>query len=214
LPVIQLEDTQLKDQTSTTLTFVLKQDKITVLFPLLQEGFQVAAKVGCDIRSLLCDQFGLMPDYLANRISTIFLNGKPLDDVASSVIKDGSTLALSAAMPGLVGATFRKAGVLAAFRGSITYQKEDDAPVTCHDGFVTMKLFNLLISEMGPLFLKRGIWVNGHVLREFLGMHQADVDSIFKELKKDGIDLTPHQIADLAWVTRDARFFLQATCEP
>jgi hypothetical protein len=72
LPVIQLKDTRLKDQTSTTLSFVLKQDKITVLFPLLQEGFQVAAKVGCDIRSLLCDQFGLMPDYLADRISTIF----------------------------------------------------------------------------------------------------------------------------------------------
>ena len=152
--------------------------------------------------------------YLADRISTIFLNGKPLDDVASAVIKDGSTLALSAAMPGLVGATFRKAGCLAAFRGSITYTNRDDASVTCHDGFVTMKLFNLLISEMGPLFLERGIWVNGQVLREFLGMHQADVHTLFKEFKKDGIDIPPHRIADLAWITRDARFFLQATCEP
>jgi len=77
-----------------------------------------------------------------------------------------------------------------------------------------MKLFNLLISEMGPLFLEHGIWVNGHVLREFLGMHQADVHTMFKELKKDGIDIPPYRIADLAWITHDARFFLQATCEP
>lgn len=187
---------------------------MSVLFPLLQEGFQVPAKVGCDIQSLLCDQFGLMPDYLADRISTIFLDGKPLDDVASAVIKDGATLALSAAMPGLVGATFRKAGCLAAFRGSITYTKRDEAPTTCHDGFVTMKLFNLLISEMGPLFLERGIWVTGYVLRDFFKMHQADVQTIFREIKKDGMDLTSHQIADLAWITRDARFFLKATNEP
>ena len=190
---------------------VLKPEKKSVLFPLFQEGFQVAAKVGCDIQTLLCDQFGLMPDYLANRITTIFLNGKPLDDVSSAVIPDGATLALSAAMPGLVGATFRKAGHLAAFRGSITYKKKDDAPTTCHDGFVTLKLFNLLISEMGPQFLERGIWVKGRVLRDFLDTHQADVHTIFKEFKKNGIDLAPHEISDLSWITDEARYYLQAT---
>ena len=33
------------------------------------------------------------------------LDGKPVDDIGSSFLHDGSTLALSAAMPGLVGAT-------------------------------------------------------------------------------------------------------------
>lgn len=202
------------DQPSTTLTMVLKQEKMSVLFPMLQEGFQVAAQVGCNIQRLLCDQFGLMPDYLANRISTIFLNGKPLDDAASAVVKDGSTLALSAAMPGLVGATFRKDGCLAAFRESITYQQEDDASATCHDGFVTIKLFNLLISEMGPLFLKRGIWVSGSDLRDVLGSHRSDIDTIFKKIEKNGAGIDPQQIADLEWMPLDARFFLQATCEP
>ena len=37
-------------------------------------------------------------------------------------------LALSAAMPGLVGATFRKSGCLATFRGSITYDGAADHP--------------------------------------------------------------------------------------
>ena len=203
----------MKDQTSTTLTLVLKQEKISVLFPLLQEGFQVTAKVGCDIQSLLCDQFGLMSDYLAHRISTIFLDGKPVDDVASAMVQDGATLALSAAMPGLVGATFRKAGCLASFRESITYQKEDEAPAACYDGFVTMKLFNLLINEMGPLFLERGIWVSGSDLRYVLRTHQSDMDTIFKKIEKDGNGLDPEQIADLEWIRPDARFFLQAVSE-
>lgn len=204
----------MNDQTSATLTFALKQDKISVFFPLLQQGFQVTTKVGCDIQSLLCDQFGLMPDYLSDRINTIFLNGKPVDDVTSAMIKDGATLALSAAMPGLVGATFRKAGCLASFRGSITYKKEDDAPAACHDGCITLKLFNLLISEMGPLFLERGIWISGRVLRDFLRTHQSDVYTIFKKIEKNGSDMGPEQIADLEWIAPDDRFFLQTIREP
>ena len=203
----------MKNEAVTTLKLVLKQNKMSALFPLLHEGFQVSASLGCDIQRLLCDQFGLAPDYLSDRISTIFLDGKPLDDVATAVIRDGSTLALSAAMPGLVGATFRKAGCLAAFRGSITYTQKDDDRETGHDGFVTIKLFNLLISEIGPLFLARGIWVNGHVLEEFFEIHRSDAPMIFKKLEKDGSDLLPHEIVDPGWIKGDTHYFVQVTCE-
>lgn len=197
-------------QMSTKISFVLKQNKISVFFPLLQKGFQVSAKVGCNIQTLLCDQFGLMPDYLSDRISTIFLNGNPVDDVESAVVNDGATLALSAAMPGLVGATFRKSGCLASFRGSITYQKDGDVPMTCQDGYITLKLFNLLVSEMGPLFLERGIWVSGGFIKEFLETHQTDFHTIFEKVLKDGSDIAPEQIAARDWITPDARFLLQA----
>jgi len=70
----------------------------------------ISATVGCSIKNLLCNQFDITPEYLSDRISTIFLNGKPVDDVESAIIKDNSILALSGAMPGLVGATFRKGG--------------------------------------------------------------------------------------------------------
>lgn len=203
----------MNEQTSTALSFVLKQDKISVFFFLLQQGFQVTAKVGCDIQSLLCDQFGMMPDYLSDRINTIFLNSKPVDDVTSAVIEDGDTLALSAAMPGLVGATFRKAGCLASFRGSITYQKDGDAPAVCGEGAITLKLFNLLVSEMGPLFLECGIWVSGRVLRDFFETHQSDIHSIFSKIEMDGSDMDPKRVVDLEWIMPEARFFLRATCE-
>jgi hypothetical protein len=45
-------------------------------------------------------------------------------------------------------------------------------------------------------------------------MHQTDIHKILKEITKDGIDLRPHQIADLEWSSLEARFFLQANCEP
>lgn len=192
----------------------MKQDKISVFFALLQQGFQVTAKVGCDIQSLLCDQFGLMSDYLAHRISTIFLDGKPVDDVASAMVRDGATLALSAAMPGLVGATFRKAGCLAALRGSITYTKKDEAPAACYDGIITLKLFNLLVTEMGPQFLERGIWVSGSDLRDVLRTLPSDVDTLFKKIEKNGNGIASDKIVDLEWITPDARYFLQATAEP
>jgi hypothetical protein len=191
----------------------MKQDKISIFFALLQQGFQVTAKVGCDIQSLLCDQFGLMPDYLAHRISTIFLDGKPVDDVEAAMVRDGATLALSAAMPGLVGATFRRAGCLAAFRGSITYQKEDEAPAACYDGIITLKLFNLLVTEMGPQFLERGIWISGSDLRDVLRTHPSDIATIFKKIDKDGNGIDPDKIADLDWISPDAPYFLQATSE-
>ena len=88
-------------------------------FPLLQQGFTVRARTGCSIRELLCGQFGIDPDYLKQRITTIFLNGKAIDDPESSRVADGATLALSAAMPGLVGATMRRGGYYAAMRGAI-----------------------------------------------------------------------------------------------
>ncbi len=190
---------------------LFRADHIALFLPLLQQGFQVSAKVGCDIQSLLCDQFKLMPDYLSDRISTVFLNGKPVDDVATAVVKDGATLALSAAMPGLVGATFRKSGCLAAFRGSITHRSEEDAPATCYDGHITLKLFNLLINELGPQFLKHGIWINGNLFREFWERQGSGLQSAIVKIIWNGSEQKPDETAELVWNSPDLRVLLQAS---
>ena len=190
---------------------LFRSDHISLFLPLLQRGFQVSAKVGCDIQSLLCDQFKLMPEYLSDRISTVFLDGKPVDDVATAVVKDGATLALSAAMPGLVGATFRKSGCLAAFRGSITHRAEEDAPAACYDGHITLKLFNLLISELGPQFLKYGIWITGAAFNEFWQGQGPLLRSANVQITRNGSELKPDEIADLDWISQDQRVLLQAS---
>ena len=205
----------LKEQDNKAIRYALTigRDSIPHFLPLLQQGFQVTAKVGCDVQSLLCDQFGLMPDYLAERISTVFLNHQPVDDLAATVVGDGATLALSASMPGLVGATFRKAGCLAAFRGTITYRDKEEGPAACFDGCVTLKLFNLLIEELGPRFLERGIWISADVLHDFWARLPAQIQMAADMVASDGGDPSSEKIGHLDWIPSHARVFLRAICE-
>ena len=133
---------------------------------ILQAGFKVNVHIGVSIRDLLCKQFDVNPDYVEDRIRTAFLNGKPVDDFSTAIIESGATLALSAAMPGLVGATFRKGGYLAVFRGTITHQRGDTIAED-REGVVSIKLFNLLTKEIGLTFLKRGIMVDSDTAKWF-----------------------------------------------
>lgn len=132
---------------------------LTGLYPVFQKGVWVAADTGCSLKSLLCEQWQLADDYVSRRISTLFLDGKPVDDLDAAVVADGAVLALSGAMPGLVGAVMRRDGALAILRSGITHHSEEN---TCRTqpGFVRVKLFNLLIKELGPLLLARGIGID------------------------------------------------------
>ena len=156
------------------LFFVLETQKQYLFFMFLQHGFFIRARMGISIKQLLCDQFGLEPDYVVNRIKTIFYNGKPVDDVETAIVQDGSTLALSAAMPGLVGATFRSGGVLSPFRAAISYRPDECKSSDFGEGTVHVKLFNLLVPEIGPGFLKRGIFVQKSLLDSFLKEQDSD----------------------------------------
>jgi hypothetical protein len=95
------------------------------------------------------------------------LDGKPVDDIGSSLIHDGSTLALSAAMPGLVGATLRRGGAYASFRSAITYHEPGKACVP-GEGWVSIKIFNLLMAELGPGLLRQGVLVNTAEITNYL----------------------------------------------
>ena len=133
---------------------------------ILQAGFKVNVHTGVSIRDLLCNQFDVNPDYVEDRIRTAFLNGKPVDDFSTAIMESGATLALSAAMPGLVGATFRKGGDLAVFRDTITHRRTDTI-VEDRAGVVSIKLFNLLAKEIGLTFLKRGVMVDSDTAKWF-----------------------------------------------
>jgi hypothetical protein len=143
-----------------------QKDIITAFSPLLQKGFYVEITTG-NLQSMLCKTCDLDPAALNARIQTVFLNGKPVDSMATATVQDGDCLALSAAMPGLVGATMRSGGVLAGFRHSISYRPEDTQSNE-RGGILLIKLFNLLIKEIGPRFLRQGILVGSNDLRTLL----------------------------------------------
>jgi hypothetical protein len=134
---------------------------------LLQKGVKVTARIGSTVRSFLCDDLGVSPEYVDKRIQTLFLNGKAIDNPDTALLKEDSILALSAAMPGLLGATLRKGSHYARMRNEISYQEQSEG-VPVHEGFVLLKLFNLLSAEIGPAVLARGIWLKGEDLNNFL----------------------------------------------
>lgn len=125
--------------------------------------------------SLLSDQFGLPAEYIENRIQTIFLNGKPVDNMDTAMVRDGSILALSSAMPGVLGATLRRGGYYSQMRSQITHVEEAESPRQ-KDGQIIVKLFNLTIRELGPLFLERGILIDGEDLKDFFKGRLHDLE--------------------------------------
>ncbi len=134
---------------------------------LLEEGVTLQVPEGRSVREALTVQFGMDPRYLEDRVKTLFLNGKPVDDLDRTRVGKGSILALSAAMPGLAGATLRREGSLAAMRQRI------EPGALCPDPGdalkpVTVKLFNMVARDLGPSLFKRGIPIPGKRLRDFL----------------------------------------------
>ncbi|MCX7966322.1 MAG: hypothetical protein N2596_06830 [Syntrophorhabdaceae bacterium] len=151
---------------------------------LFQQGVQVKTSVGLNVRSILKNVFDITDEFIERRISTILLDGKVVDDIDRAIIKEGSTLALSGAMPGLVGATMRTHSAYESFRRAITYQeKENFYPERI--GLFTIKLFNVLTHELAPTLLKKGIILHTEQLKEmFLEKERI----LSKYLKKACID--------------------------
>jgi hypothetical protein len=149
------------------LILTLKPDQLNCFFPLFQKGVTVPVQVGCTLKSLLSDQFAIPADYVTERITTIFIDNRPVDDLDSAIVQDGSRVTLSAAMPGLVGATMRRGGFYAALRQGISHV-EGRATAAGEGGTVRLKLFNLLLAELGPLVLARGLILESDELVDLL----------------------------------------------
>jgi hypothetical protein len=129
-------------------------NNLVSFFLPLQEGIAIKTQVGLSIRTFLEKELGLTPEFIREKIKTVFLDGKPVDDFDQAILKDGSVLSLSGALPGLVGATMRSGGFLAGLRSQITYQEKKLAPLQ-KEGTITLKVFNLLLKELGPIILKK-----------------------------------------------------------
>lgn len=184
--------TECKNNVVTKIGLTVKPDRMSLFSSLLGQGFTLKSRTGISVRDLLCHQIGVSDDYLDQRIQTIFLDGKVVDDVDTAVIRQESSLALSAAMPGLAGAVLRRDGAYAAMRSQISH-KNNTADGTAENGTVTLKLFNLVALELGPLFLKQGIWITGKNLENFFqrvpdffwdGCRIVEIDGISQDIRK------------------------------
>ena len=176
--------------------FALEEPSVGIFSPLLQEGFQVYCKTGTTVERFLGDSFGIGGEYLERRLNTVFLDGECIDDLKGTIVREGMTLALSSAMPGLAGAALRAKGSLAQIRASIT-RRNDGGQQAAEDreGFVTVKLFNILIGELGLLFLARGIYVRAASLEDILRARDDLLPALCGQAYLDGRPFNGEELA-------------------
>ena len=149
------------------LDLTVPETAVSRFFPILGQGILVKGPGGETVEDFLQKTAGVSPVYLKDRVQTVFLNGKALDDFKSATVGDGGILALSAAMPGLAGAVLRRGGFYAAMRRQISH--EADGPAAAgREITVTLKLFNLVARDLGPGLLERGILIPAGQLRDFI----------------------------------------------
>ncbi len=131
-------------------------EAVEILNSELQNGFFIETEEGRTLNSFLTDSCGITEDYIANKVKTIFHNSNPVDAPASVMVRDGSVIAISGAMPGLVGAMMRIGSPYAVMRESIT-EKGNNIKRSGKNIYVKLKLFNIILNELGGRFLSRGI---------------------------------------------------------
>lgn len=138
-------------------------------FPLLRQGFYQKIRLGTALEKILHHDLEIPEDYVRNRLQTLFLDHQPVDDLKLGVNTDWSTLSLSAAMPGLVGACFRRQGVYSGLRKAISYDLSGGVGRKTKTGMLKVKLYNFPAKELGPRLFKKGVIVFCKDFLEFVG---------------------------------------------
>jgi len=163
--------------------------------PIFQGGFLFRCQVGQSIADFLFRQLLLERDFVEKKISTVFLDGECVDNISLATMKDGSVVAFSSALPGLVGATLRRDGFYACLRDSITYHKGDTA-VEARQGAVTIKLFNLIMDELGPVFLKKGIIMDRAAVVRFFQARKKEFWKGIKTVHLGGLSIGSEKLME------------------
>jgi hypothetical protein len=158
---------------------------INLFMQELQKGVFISSCEGKTLYSFLTERCGISAEYIAEKIKTILIDGKPVDDIFNTTIKDGEVCALSGAMPGIVGAMMRIGSPYAAMRESITLRPGDSVESGKEINF-GLKLFNVILSDLGPDFLKRGILIEQKRAVELFRRHGDEIYSNCSEISING----------------------------
>ncbi len=144
-----------------------KKKMSKILSPILQKGVIVKTLTGITVRVLLEDELQVSHDVVDNQIATVFLDGRPVDDIDRAIVTENSEIALSGAMPGFVGAAMRRGGYYSRMRSEITHTA-GNILIEKTDGLVKIRLYNTLIDLIGPILLNRGFLVPSDILPHLL----------------------------------------------
>ena len=157
----------------------IKHNTIARLSTLLQRGFLVPCSAPVSLADLLLSLPGFDREYITTHIETIFINGTAGDSL-EQLIAPGNTVALSAAMPGLAGAIFRKGGIHAGLRSTPV----SPPAVHTNGAFITVKLFNSIGADKGGHLLMSGVLVKGSALTRFFRNQRERLQSLLVDIRQ------------------------------
>ncbi len=146
----------------------ISRSGLASFYPLLQEGIRLSVRGGSSVLDFLVSGIGLDHEEIEDKIRSVLINGHPVDDPGSTILKEGDRLALSASMPGLVGSTLIKGSPLAQLRSAITYTVDKGGTKEEGEVFIEVRLFNLVMKDLAEGFLQRGVVLSGERLRGIL----------------------------------------------
>lgn len=152
-------------EASPSLVLQVPTENIWMFTSLLQAGVHIAAEAGTSIGVFLEELPGFSEEYIVDQVQTIFLNGTATDDLETPLTEEKSVLAISAAMPGLAGAIFRKNSLHAALR---TTKNSEQTTFDKREITVCLKLFNAIARDRGEEMLRRGVIMESSAIRQFL----------------------------------------------
>ena len=184
---------------STHVSLVVEEHLFPRFCLLTGSGMKVRTHSGCSIADLLCGQLGIDPRYLAERIQTIFLDGQVVDHPETAIVRSGSTLALSAAMPGIAGIMLRKCSPYSLMRSQLSYRQQD-APAGSDETVVMLRLFNMLQGEIGAELLRRGIHIAGRAFQDLLHRRPDGFRSGILEVEIDGAAVERDVLFERDWL--------------
>ncbi|MDQ7831960.1 MAG: hypothetical protein RDU30_09510 [Desulfovibrionaceae bacterium] len=191
---------------ATTVELDLDERGMARFMGLLASGVGVGVPGPCGLDAFLGDILRLDPDYVQNRLRTIFVNGQPVDDIAETMLSPGDELALSVAMPGLVGICMRLDSPFKSFRGDITHGRAASrSHAEAQAGTVSVKLFNFIALEIGPGLMARGVTLSGERLARAMADGQGIVAARFGDT-----DCGASELAAQLQAGPDAAYFVRA----
>lgn len=157
----------MEDQLSlSSIRLTVTAEALPLFTTVLQSGIDVKVPHGKTLGKFLSNFPGFTAEYLAETVQTIFLNGTAVDDLTLPLTGSNPVLALSAAMPGLAGAIFRKNSFHSALRTDTNALPSE--PIQHESITVTLKLFNSIARERGGALLQSGQAIKADLLANFL----------------------------------------------
>lgn len=123
---------------------------------ILQAGIIIPIHAETTFADLILSIPGFTQKYIEETVQTIFVNAVPIDNIHQCIIP-GSVIALSAAMPGLAGAIFRREGMHGSLRSrrDVQFDQKKD-----NKNFVTVKIFNSIALDRAEDIFGAGILLN------------------------------------------------------